>query len=62
MWIEIVMLDIFYVRVLGVIPHVGMWIEIKNQIRTAGKRAVIPHVGMWIEIRSARLDSILVAS
>ncbi len=33
-----------------VIPHVGMWIEMKRNENAVTVYGVIPHVGMWIEI------------
>ena len=38
-----------------VIPHVGMWIEIKSSQYSLAHGGVIPHVGMWIEIPTQRL-------
>ncbi len=48
---------------LGVIPHVGMWIEIKQSNYITNASSVIPHVGMWIEIinqsKSIRIKKVI---
>ena len=56
MWIEITMVNLILPNNLFVIPHVGMWIEIRNLAVVALTHTVIPHVGIredWHYIKDA---------
>ena len=41
-----------YVDGLRVVPHVGTWIEIDQDVFGLIDEIVVPHVGTWIEILS----------
>ena len=50
-WIEIITDNHKLIYAFLVAPHVGAWIEIRNQDVSISVGAVAPHVGAWIEIQ-----------